>query len=141
MEQKCAEVTVPIRAPAAKVWEALTDPKLIKKYFFGVDVTTDWKVGSPIVYRGIWEGKAFEDKGTILQVEPGKLLVSSYWSSFSGLPDRPENYQEVAYRLTPQNGETLVAVTQNKIPSEHSKQHCEQNWKTVLGGLKKLLEG
>ena len=94
-----AEATTTINAPAAKVWDALTRPELIKQYLFGTQVTTDWRVGSPITYEGVWEGKAYKDKGKILQVEPGKLLVSSYWSALSGLPDVPENYQTVRYEL------------------------------------------
>jgi uncharacterized protein YndB with AHSA1/START domain len=84
-----------INAPTAKVWEALVTPQLIKKYLFGTEVTTDWRVGSPITYKGVWEGKAYEDKGKVLQIDPGKLLVSTFWSSMAGLPDVPENYKTV----------------------------------------------
>src|SRR5512137_298336 len=92
-----ATATITVNAPTSRVWEALTKPDLIKQYLFGTEVTTDWRVGSPITYKGIWEGKAYEDKGKVLQVEPGKLLVSTFWSSLSGKPDIPENYQTVRY--------------------------------------------
>ena len=84
-----AKATITVNTPASKVWDALTDPRLIKQYLFGTDVTTDWKVGSSITYKGEWEGKAYEDKGKILQVEPEKLLVTTFWSAMSGLPDTP----------------------------------------------------
>ena len=87
-----AEAATIINAPASKVWEALTKPNLIKQYLYGTEVTTDWQVGSPITYRGEWEVKTYEDKGKILQVEPERLLVSTFWSSLAGLPDSPENY-------------------------------------------------
>jgi uncharacterized protein YndB with AHSA1/START domain len=90
-----AKVVININASVSQVWDALTKPDLIQQYLFGTDVTTDWKVGSPITYKGIWEGKAYEDKGKVLQIETGKLLVSTFWSSLSGLPDIPENYQAV----------------------------------------------
>ena len=51
-----AEATVTINAPAARVWESLTDPDLIRQYLFGADVITDWKVGSPILYKGTYMG-------------------------------------------------------------------------------------
>ena len=73
-----AKVTTTINAPPSKVWDALTKPALIKRYLFGTEVTTDWKVGSPITYRGEWQGKTYEDKGKILEIEPGKRLASTF---------------------------------------------------------------
>jgi len=135
-----AKTSININAPREKVWEALTNPQLIKQYLFGTEVATDWQVGSPITYKGTWEGKAYEDKGVVLENEPGKLLVSTFWSSLSGVPDRPENYQTVRYELSSENGGTRLILTQDNNDSEESAQHSEQNWNMVLEGLKKLLE-
>jgi len=135
-----AKSTITINAPAAKVWEALTTPALIKQYFFGVDVVTDWKVGSPIIYKGQWQGKSFEDKGKILKFEPEKLLVSTHWSPLSGVPDSPENYHTVTYELSQHGSNTQVTLTQDNNASEEEKADSERNWKMMLDGLKKLLE-
>ena len=131
-----------IHAPASKVWDALTKPELIKQYLFGTDVISDWKVGSPIVYKGEWEGKSFEDKGKILKLEPKKMLMSTHWSPLSGVPDIPENYHTVTYQLSEKNGSgsTDVTITQDNNANEEERTHSEQNWKTVLDGMKKLLE-
>jgi len=129
-----------IHAPASKVWDALTKPELIKQYLFGADVISDWKVGSPITYKGEWEGKSFEDKGKILKLEPEKLLMSTHWSPLSGVPDTPENYHTVTYKLSEKNGGTDVTITQDNNANEEERVHSEQNWKTVLDGMKKLLE-
>jgi uncharacterized protein YndB with AHSA1/START domain len=136
-----AKAAIFINSPASRVWEALTNPDLIKQYLFGTQVTTDWKVGSPITYTGTWEGKVYEDKGKILQVEPGKLLVSTFWSSLSGLPDVPESYQTVRYELSPEGGGTRLTVTQDNNATPEAASHSEQNWNLVLDGLKKILEG
>ncbi len=136
-----AKSTIQINAPASKVWEALVDPALIKQYLFGTEVTTDWKVGSPITYKGVWEGRPYEDKGTILQIEPQKRLVSTYWSAFSGLPDSPEHYQTVDYELNPNGGtHTTLTITQDNIKSEEEVPRFEQNWNTTLAALKKVVE-
>ena len=135
-----AEASTTINAPASKVWDALTKPELIKQYLFGTDVISDWKVGSPITYRGEWQGKPFEDKGKILQVEPGKSLVSTHWSPLSGVPDSPENYHTVSYHLSEKDGKTEVTITQDNNASEEEKSHSEQNWRQVLEGMKKMLE-
>ncbi len=136
-----ARAAITINAPALKVWEALTTPRIMKQYLFGADVVTDWKVGSPIIYKGLWEGKPFEDKGKILKFEPGKLLVSTHWSPLSGVPDSPENYHTVTYELSARDGATQVILTQDNNTSEEEKAHSEQNWRMVLEGMKKLLEG
>src|SRR5215204_5744439 len=69
-----AKASATINAPASKVWDALTKPEQIKQYMFGTQVTTDWKVGSPITYTGEWKGQAYEDKGKVLEIEPAKAL-------------------------------------------------------------------
>jgi len=47
-----ATTSIRIDATPAKVWKALTTPRLIKKYLMGRDVTSDWKQGSSITYTG-----------------------------------------------------------------------------------------
>jgi uncharacterized protein YndB with AHSA1/START domain len=135
-----AKVEVIINAPINKVWEALTDPKIIKQYLFGTEVVTDWKVGSPIIWKGNWQGKTYKDKGKILQITPEKLLETTYWSGMAGLSDKPENYKKVTYQLREENGNTKLILTQDNNSTEEEKIHSEQNWKMVLDGLKKLLE-
>ncbi len=136
-----AKATTVVNAPTSRVWDALTQPDLIKQYLFGTRVTTDWKVGSPITYEGVWEGKAYKDKGVILQVEPGKLLVSTFWSALSGLPDIPENYQTVRYELAAEDGGTRLTILQDNNPTQEDANHSAQNWNMVLGELKKIVEG
>lgn len=129
-----------INAPPIKVWEALTNPSLVKQWLFGTAMSADWKVGGQIRYKGEWEGKTYEDKGTVLELVPEKKLVTTYWSAFSGLADLPENYQEVTYELTQEDSGTRLTITQKGNPSEESAKHSEQNWKTVLQKLKELVE-
>ncbi len=129
-----------INTPASKVWDALTNPGLIKQYLYGTEVTSDWKVGSPITYKGEWEGKSYEDKGEILQIEPNKLLVSTFWSSLAGLPDVPENYKTVRYELSPEGSGTKLTITQDNNSTQEEADHSTQNWNTVLDKLKELLE-
>jgi uncharacterized protein YndB with AHSA1/START domain len=135
-----AQVTATIHAPSSKVWDALTKPELIKQYFFGTNVVTDWKVGSPIYYRGEWQGRAYEDKGIILENEPKKRLVSTHWSPLAGVPDSPEYYHTVTYVLSEHDDHTDVTILQDNNTSEDEKVHSEENWKMVLAGLKKVVE-
>jgi len=135
-----AKTSILIHAPAAEVWDALTNPVMIEQYLFGTHVDTDWQVGSPIRYSGVWEGKPYEDKGQILEVEPGKKLVSTFWSQLSGVPDLPAYYKTVRYELSPEGDSTRLTVTQDNNDSEKEAEEARANWDMVLTGLKKLLE-
>lgn len=136
-----AKATTIIHAPVSKVWQALVNPEIIKQYLFNTEVISDWKVGSPILYKGEWEGKAFEDKGEILEIEPEKVLKSTHWSPLSGVPNIPENYHTVTYILSDRGDNTEVTITQDNNATEQEQAHSEKNWKTVLEGMKSLLEG
>ena len=135
-----AQVSINIHASISNVWEALTNPEIIKKYFFGTNTITDWKVGSPIKFKGEWEGKTYEDKGTILEIQKNKLIKYDYWSSMSGIEDKPENYVIVTYQLSGGDENVNLSVLQENIPDEKMKAHSEQNWNKVLDGLKKVVE-
>jgi uncharacterized protein YndB with AHSA1/START domain len=135
-----AKSSVTIHADAAKVWDALTNPELIKQYLYGTQAISDWKEDSSITYKGVWKGKSYEDKGVIKKIEPKKLLVSTYWSALSGLPDSPENYSTVTYGLNERDGKTTLTITTDNIDTKESADHTEGNWKSVLESLKNLLE-
>jgi uncharacterized protein YndB with AHSA1/START domain len=135
-----AEISINIQAPVAKVWDALTKPEIIKQYFFGTDTITDWKVGGPIKFKGEWEGKTYEDKGTILGMEENKLIKYDYWSSMSGIEDKPENYVIITYALSGEDNNVDLTLTQENIPDEKTKAHSVENWNKVMEGLKKVVE-
>ena len=136
-----AKARLTIHAPVSKVWQALVNPEIIKQYLFNTEVISDWNVGSSIIYKGEWEGKPFEDKGEILEIEPERVLKSTHWSPLSGVPDTPENYHRVTYTLVEKGDSTEVTITQDNNASDEEKAHSEKNWQTVLEGMTKLLEG
>ncbi|MGQ0826807.1 MAG: SRPBCC family protein [Bacteroidota bacterium] len=135
-----SKVSDAISTPVSKVWDALTKPELIKLYFFGTEAVSDWKKGSPIIFKGEWEGKSYQDKGTIMDIEPNKLFRYNYWSSLSGIEDISENYVTITYELEENGDNTILTITQENIPDEKMKEHLEQNWNKVLNDLKELLE-
>lgn len=132
--------SIELHADVSKVWEALTNPEIIKQYFFGSEAVSDWKEGSPLYFKGFWEGREYMDKGKILKLEPPKLFHFSYWSSFSGSEDIPENYANITYKLASVYGKTRLTVIQDNIDTMESKKHSDQNWKEVLEGLREVVE-
>lgn len=136
-----AEKSITIDAPAAAVWQALTDPEKIREYMHGTTVATDWKVGSPITWSGEWKGNAYEDKGVVLAFEPQKVLSTTYWSSMSGKEDKPENYYRVTYTLDASGDTTTLTLQQDGNESQDAADAmAENNWGPVLASLKGVAE-
>jgi len=135
-----AETSIEVNATPAEVWKALTTPALIKKYLMGTNVSSDWQAGSAITYTGEYEGRKYRDKGVIKKVEPEKLLQSTYWSSMSGKEDKPENYNLVTYKISKEGARTIISILQDNISTDKEREHAAENWKTVLGKLKEVVE-
>ena len=135
-----AEADVTIKGSVSQVWDALTNPDKIKQYMFGATVESDWKVGSPMVWKGEWKGKPFEDKGRILEIQQGKRLRYSHFSPLSGAPDRPESYHTVTIQLDGPDGAIHVDLSQDNNPSEKARDDSRRNWSMMLDGLKKAVE-
>lgn len=132
---------VAFKAPAAEVWKGLTDPEMVKRYFFGTQLKSNWEEGSPITFSGEWDGKSYQDKGVIKEIVPGKYVRYSYWSSMAGTKDEPENYADVSYELDAQcDDTTILTITQTNFKNDASKEHSEKSWQMMFDGLKKLIE-
>ena len=135
-----AKASVTINAPSRKVWEALVNPEAIKQYMFGTAVVSNWRQGSPIVWKGEWQGKAYEDKGVIFQLKPERILQYSHFSPLSGVPDTPENYHTVTIELSRVQNQTLLSLAQDHNSTEEERDHSAKNWEMMLTSIKALLE-
>lgn len=137
-----AKASMEIAAPVEKVFAALTEPESVKALFWGSELVGDWTVGTPIAYRGEWEGVEFEDHGTVLQFDPPHLVKYNYWSSFAKneLADIPENYQTITYTFTPTEKGTLLNIEQDNVRSAEVSKHSSENWQGLLETLKEMLE-
>ncbi len=133
--------SIELNAEPSKVWEALTKPEIIKEYLFGTETITDWKVGSPIVFKGEYEDKKYQDKGVVRENEQNKILSYSYWSGFSGLEDKPENYSLVTYTLeSSDDKKTKFTWTQKGYANEDSYKHSQSGMKDFLQKIKEIVE-
>ncbi len=129
-----------INADASKVWEAITNPELTKKYMHNSEVISDWKSGSAILWRDAESGKVHV-KGTIVNIELGKYLRTLDLSIDSGLPDKESNYSRVTYELNNEKGKTRLRITEDKFNSDEKRfNDSVKFWEVVLLGLKNLLE-
>lgn len=136
-----ATQSIGINTNAETVWEVLTNPEKIKIYLFGTETITDWKVGSSIMFQGEYNGQRYRDKGNVIECVKNKVLSYNYWSGFSGLEDKPENYSLVTYQIE-DNTENKVKFTwtQKGFANKDGQCHTEQGLKTMLEQIKKMAE-
>ncbi|NUY82657.1 SRPBCC domain-containing protein [Flavobacterium sp. MAH-1] len=131
--------SVEVHAPATEVWKGLTEPELIKQYFFGTEMETSWEKGAPIFWRGVWEGKEYEEKGEVLEIDEGNSVSMSYLTA--GLEDIPENYSVITFEIETLDDEfSKLTVTQEGFRNQEACDHSQENWKIVLDGLRKVVE-
>jgi uncharacterized protein YndB with AHSA1/START domain len=134
-----AKVNLIIDASPSKVWDALVKPQHIK--LPDAEISNDWQVGSLITYKGT--GTAFNDKGKVLQVEPGRFLVCTWLNSKNELPtnSKTENNKIVRYDLSAQGAGTRLTITFIEAHDAPGViDHLGQNRKAMHAEMKKLIK-
>lgn len=137
-----------IEAPASKVWDALVNPEQTKKYMFGCETVSDWRIGSPLLWRGQYEGKEMVFvKGNVVNIKPERYLEYTVIDPNSTIEDIPENYLTITYELSEEKGNTLLKVTQgdySKVADGEKRFNDSSNngegWNPILVQIKKLVE-
>lgn len=139
---------IAINAPAAKVWDALINPVQTEKYMFGCRAVSDWKPGSSLQWKGLYEGnEVVFVKGHIVNIEPEKFLAYTTIDPNSTIADIAENYLTVTYNLTDEIGKTLLTVTQGDyaLVADGAKRYNDaynngDGWNPILIQIKALVE-
>jgi uncharacterized protein YndB with AHSA1/START domain len=138
---------ISINAPIEKVWNALIDPAQTKLYMFGCEALSDWKIGSPLIWKGVFDGaEVVAVTGKIVALEKQKHLAYTTFDPNGTLQDVPENYTTVTYDLTEQNDMTLLRVTQGDFSEvgdgerRYNDTMSGGGWKSILVEIKKIAE-
>ncbi|HZX78845.1 SRPBCC domain-containing protein [Lysobacter sp.] len=132
---------VHIDALPQRVWRALIDPAAIAAWTSDepLEVITDWRIGGPIVFRGVLHGRLrFENHGVVEAFEPALRLQYTHYSSLSkrALGDVPENHVVIEFALTPDGGGTRLDLTLRRLHDEAVRGHMDFHWDMTLPALK-----
>jgi uncharacterized protein YndB with AHSA1/START domain len=127
-----------IRTTPEKLWEALTTSSFMKQYWFGMDVETDWKAGSP--WRLMFPDGRVADTGDILEIDRPRRIVLK-WHNECRPELAAEGYARCAIELEPQNDAVKLTIT-HTIDRADSKviEAVSGGWPRILSNLKSLLE-
>jgi uncharacterized protein YndB with AHSA1/START domain len=127
-----------IRSTPEKLWAALTTPEFMKKYWFGMNIDTDWKTGSP--WKLAFPDGRVADAGEIVEIDKPKRLVLNWRNQF-----RPELHEEgyghCVMEIEPA-GEVVKLTITHQIDKPDSKliSAVSVGWPKILSSLKTLLE-
>jgi uncharacterized protein YndB with AHSA1/START domain len=139
-----ARASVTINAPRAKVWNALVNPDTIKRYAPVSEVVSDWRENSSIVWRGVLEGRSIETRGTVVRVQPERLLEYERSRPMFGLVAAGRslaNDRRVTIELSDEGAQTRLSLTEQGNMTEREFAHTEGSWRLALSNMKALLEG
>jgi len=139
--------SVSIHAPAAKVWDTLTNPQQTKKYMFGCEAISDWKPGSPLIWKGVFNGvEMVAVKGNIVSIVPNKSLVYTVIDPNNpNIPDIPGNYLTVTCDLDEEGDQTLLTVSQGDYSTvaegpERYEDTRKGGWDSIMDQIKAVAE-
>jgi uncharacterized protein YndB with AHSA1/START domain len=124
-----------IKTTPERLWKAITDKEMRRKYNFGVIVTSDWTQGSH--YEGTGGGMKILD-GENLEVDPPRRLVQSfraYWSE----DVKAAGTSRVTWEIEKVADSCLLKLTHDQLP-EGANPQMFGGWPMILSGLKTLLE-
>ncbi|MCG8574461.1 MAG: SRPBCC domain-containing protein [Flavobacteriales bacterium] len=136
-----ASAEIIINATAEEVWDALVNPEKIKVYLFGTETITDWKVGSPIIFQGVYDGYKYQDKGNVLENVPNQFLKYAYWAQYSGLEDKEENYSHVSLSIKSLSpNQQQLSWLQEGFSKPEMQDHTQKGLPDILNSIKDLVE-
>lgn len=127
-----------IRTTPERLWAAITQSADTRKYFYGFEVSCDWKVGSMMTMAKPGEEPSLECE--ILELDPPHRLVTT----FRILNDpgmRMDSPTKVTWAIEPQEGLCKLTLTHEDFAGETvTYKGVSQGWPPILSGLKTLLE-
>jgi uncharacterized protein YndB with AHSA1/START domain len=124
-----------IKTTPERLWMAITDTEMRRKYNFGAVLTSDWKQGSR--YEAV-AGTALIFEGENLEVDPPRRLVQSFRALW-GADVKSEGTSRVTWEIEPVGDSCRLTVTHDQL-QENANNQLYGGWPMILSGIKTLLE-
>jgi uncharacterized protein YndB with AHSA1/START domain len=127
-----------IRTTPEKLWRALIDPELTRRYWVDTRQESQWKPGA--AWRIVIPDGRVADSGEIVEIDPPRRLVLS-WRNELNPELRAEGYSRATYELEPL-GESVKLTVIHELEQPGSKfiAAVSKGWPHILASLKSLLE-
>ncbi len=128
-----------IRTTPAKLWEALTEGRLIRKYWFDMTIESGWKNGVP--WKMVGPDGTLIDSGEILEIDPPRRMVIRWQNEWK--PEfKAEGASRCTIKLEPVDSAVVKLTITHEIDRPESRliAAVSDSWPLVLSNLKSLLE-
>lgn len=130
-----------ISATPSVVFNMITNPDEITKYFPLDDVISTWEEGSEILYKGVVNNHAFTDYGIIDVIKPPHIFQYTYWSDNHGTQRLPENHLTIKYELTKHNNDTKLILVHSHLQNKDMYKLMNNSvWGNLLASMKSHIE-
>ncbi len=129
-----ARADIDIDASPERVWETIT--RHASEVTFGAQVTSDWRVGSPVTWTGRRHGAEFEDTGEVVDAVAPYRLVLTHVADRLGetAPHR------ITYELSGSGDGTRIELSQDGNPSDGAAGEASARWHEHLEAVKRRAE-
>jgi len=126
-----------IETTPEKLWQALTDGDFTERYWFGVHLRSDWKVGSS--FEMVRDDGSVSDAGKVVEYDPPRRLAYTFISlsdTYTG-----EVPALATFEIEPYGKLVKLTLTHQGF-SEGGKflSAVSKGWPAILSGLKSMLE-
>jgi uncharacterized protein YndB with AHSA1/START domain len=127
-----------IRAAPEKVFEAITQPDIARRYW-AHDNISDWRPGSKWEHVRNDASRRVNVAGKVIESTPPRRLVLT-WASPADYAD-PEKHSRVTFEIVPFDGMVRLTVTHEELEAGSSMAAgLSRGWPIVLSSLKSFLE-
>ena len=121
-----------------KLWEALTQGKFTKQYWFGRQIESDWRIGSPVrFYDG--DSNDLTDSGVVLEYDPPFRLAYTFRNEFDSEAQKL-GYSRVAFSIERRDETVKLTLVHDELLNEELAAAFREGWSPILSSLKTYLE-
>ena len=126
-----------IKTTPERLWQAITDSELRRRYNFGVGIDSEWTDGSPYTSGHPMAHGALAE-GENLEVDPPRRLVQSFNALWSD-EVKAAGTSRVTWEIEQVEDSCRLLVVHDELPPDVNAE-IYGGWPMILSGLKTLLE-
>jgi uncharacterized protein YndB with AHSA1/START domain/DNA-binding transcriptional ArsR family regulator len=127
-----------IKAPPERVWEAITDPVMTARYYYGTAAHSEWTKGARLEY--LYPDGRLAAEGTILEADPPRRVTMTFHAVWDDevAKDAPVR---MTWEITPAGeASKLTVITDDLVPGSATASQFEGGIVYIVSALKTLLE-
>lgn len=130
------ETEIEIHATPDLIWDALTDPKKTRAYYYGTDILSDWQPGSRWTSE---DGDELYLEGELIEVDPPRRIVQTL-HVVNEEPAASDASSRVTWELTPAGNDATVVRIVHEEMGQATRDYTDGGWEHILSGLKTVVE-